>query len=61
VAAELPYRVPAELPAVDGLGEREQILVSAWLTGLRSARTRRPYAADVVPWLSWLGGRGPGR
>ena len=36
------------------LGEREQFLVSAWLTGLRSARTRRAYAGDVVAWLAWL-------
>src|ERR1700730_9493873 len=35
-------------------GEREQVLVSAWLTGLRSARTRRAYAADVTAWLGWL-------
>ena len=38
-------------------GEREQVLVSAWLTGIRSARTRRAYAADVVAWLGWLAGR----
>ena len=42
VAGELLGRVRAELPVVGGLGEREQILVAAWLTGLRSARTRRP-------------------
>jgi hypothetical protein len=29
-------------------GEREQVLVSAWLTGLRSARTRRACAGDVA-------------
>ena len=28
--------------------------MSAWLTGLRSARTRRAYAGDVVAWLGWL-------
>ena len=39
------------------LREREQLLVSARLTGLRSARTRRAYAADVV---AWLVGRGTG-
>ena len=39
------------------LGEREQVLVSAWLTGLRSARTRRAYAGDVAAWLGWLAGR----
>ncbi len=47
----------AELPAVGGLGEREQVLVSAWLTGLRAARTRRAYAGDVMAWLGWLTGR----
>jgi integrase family protein with SAM-like domain len=31
--------------------------VSAWLTGLRSARTRRAYAGDVAAWLGWLAGR----
>ena len=44
---------------VGGLGEREQVLVSAWLTGLRSARTRRAYAGDVAAWLDRLGGRAP--
>jgi site-specific recombinase XerD len=36
------------------------LLVSAWLTELRSARTRRAYAADVVTWLGWLAGRTTG-
>ena len=57
LAAELLGRVRAELPAVGDLGEREQVLVSAWLTGLRSARTRRAYAGDVAAWLGWLAGR----
>jgi hypothetical protein len=57
LAVELLGRVRAELPAVGGLEEREQVLVSAWLTGLRSARTRRAYAADVVAWLGWLNER----
>ena len=35
LAAELLGRMQAELPAVGKLGEREQLLVSAWLTGLR--------------------------
>jgi hypothetical protein len=39
------------------MGERKQLLVSAWLTGLRSARTRRAYAGDVVAWLGWLSER----
>jgi hypothetical protein len=51
LAGELLGRVRAELPAVGELGEREQVLVSAWLTGLRSARTRRAYAGDVAAWL----------
>ena len=41
LAGELLGRVRAELPAVGGLGEREQVLVSAWLTGLRSAHPPR--------------------
>ena len=57
LAVELLSRVRAELPVVGGLGEREQVLVAAWLTGLRSARTRRAYAADVAAWLGWLAGR----
>jgi len=32
--------------------------VPAWLTGLRSARTRRAYAGDVVAWLAWPAERG---
>ena len=54
VAAELLGRVRAELPTVGELGEREQVLVAAWLTGLRSVRTRRAYAGDVVAWIGWL-------
>ncbi len=34
----------AELPVVGGLGEREQLPVSAWLTGPWSACTRHAYA-----------------
>jgi hypothetical protein len=60
VAAELLGRVRDELPVVGGLGEREQVLVAAWLTGLRSARTRRPYAGDVAAWLGWLAARDTG-
>jgi len=60
VAVELLGRVRAELPAIGELGEREQFLVSAWLTGLRSARTRRAYAGDVMAWLGWLAGRETG-
>jgi hypothetical protein len=43
LAAEVIGRMRAELPVIGGLGEREQVLVSAWLTGLWSARTRRAY------------------
>ena len=57
VEGELLARVRAELPVVAWLVEWEQVLVSAWLTGLRSARTRRAYAADVTAWLGWLAER----
>ncbi|HJY57807.1 MAG TPA: hypothetical protein VJ418_15630, partial [Streptosporangiaceae bacterium] len=60
LVGELISRMRAELPVVDELEEleeREQLLVSAWLTGLRSARTRRAYAGDVVAWLGWLAER----
>jgi integrase/recombinase XerD len=60
VAAELLRRLRAELPTIGRLGEPEQVLVTAWLTGLRSARTRRAYAADVAAWLAWLTERGTG-
>jgi hypothetical protein len=46
-AAELLGWVRAELPVIGGLGEREQVLVAAWLTGLRSARTRRACSAGI--------------
>jgi hypothetical protein len=51
VAAELTGRIRAELPVIGALGERDQVLVAAWLTGLRSPRTRRAYAGDLVAWL----------
>ena len=57
LAAELLGRMRAELPAIGELGERDQVLVSAWLTGLRSARTRRAYAGDMAAWLGWLADR----
>jgi integrase/recombinase XerD len=60
VAAELLGRIRAQLPVIGELGEREQILVAAWLTGLRSARTRRAYAGDVAAWLGWLAERDTG-
>jgi HYR domain len=55
-AGKLLGRVRRSCQAVGELAEREQFLVSAWLTGLRSA-TRRAYAADVAAWLGWLAGR----
>src|SRR5262245_26045392 len=54
VAGELLARTIGELPG------QERLLVSAWLTGLRSPRTRRAYAADVAAWLGWLGQRHTG-
>ena len=60
LAAELLGRMRAKLPVIGELGEREHVLVAGWLTGLRSARTRRAYAGDVVAWLGWLAGRGTG-
>ena len=61
MAAELVYRVRAELPVTGELGEREQVLVSALLTGMRSARACRAYAGDIAAWLGWLTERGPAR
>ncbi len=58
VAGELLARVRAELPAVAGLGPREELLAAAWLTSLRSSRTRRAYAGDLRGWLAWLEERG---
>jgi hypothetical protein len=51
VAAELLARTIEELPVVGRLDGQEQLLVAAWLAGLRSPRTRRAYAADLVAWL----------
>jgi site-specific recombinase XerD len=47
-----------ELPALAGLAQRERLIASAWLSSLRSARTRRAYAGDLLAWLGWLGPRG---
>jgi hypothetical protein len=57
VAAELLGRIRAELPVIGALDEWDQVLVAAWLTGLRSARTRRAYAGDMAAWLGWLAAR----
>src|SRR5215831_14936109 len=54
VAAELLARTIGELPVVGELEGQEQLLVAAWLAGLRSPRTRRAYDADLVAWLGWL-------
>jgi hypothetical protein len=48
------------LPAV-AVREREQLLAAAWLTSLRSPRTRRAYSGDLRAWLSWLAERGVSR
>lgn len=37
---------------------RQRLLVSGWLTGFRSPRTRRPYAADLLAWQRWCAARG---
>ena len=58
LADELLARTRAELPVLAGLGEREELLAAAWLTSLRSPRTRRAYAGDLRGWLWWLNGRG---
>ncbi len=57
LAGELLARARAGLPAVGGLGSGEQVLVSARLIGLRSARTRRACDGDVVAWLGWPASR----
>jgi integrase/recombinase XerD len=57
VAAELLGRIRVELPVIGEMEERDQVLVAAWLTGLRSTRTRRAYAGDMAAWLSWLTAR----
>ena len=57
IAAELLARTRAELPVLAGLGEREELLVTAWLASLCAPRTRRAYVGDVRGWLEWLAGR----
>jgi site-specific recombinase XerD len=57
VATELVDRACAEFPAVLALSDRERLLVSAWLSSIRSARTRRSYLGDVRSWLAWLAQR----
>jgi site-specific recombinase XerD len=57
VAGELLARIRAELPAVAALPLREELLAAAWLTSLRSLRTRRAYATDLQAWITWLTAR----
>jgi site-specific recombinase XerD len=58
LAAELVDHVLAELPALAVLDDRERLLTAAWLASLRSARTRRSYAGDLLGWRAWLTDRG---
>lgn len=57
-AGELVGQLLRELPALAVLDERDRVLVAAWLAGLRSARTRRSYAGDMLGWQAWLDERG---
>jgi integrase/recombinase XerD len=43
-----------------GWGSATRSWCPRWLTGLRSARTRRAYAGDVAAWLGWLADRETG-
>jgi integrase/recombinase XerD len=52
LAAELLGRVRAELPAVGGLGEREQVLVAARAPGRRRSRSPRPPVAALEAYLA---------
>ncbi|MFC4000896.1 tyrosine-type recombinase/integrase [Prauserella oleivorans] len=54
VASELLERARAERPELATVPPREQVLLAAWLSSLRSARTRRAYAGDLLAWLDWL-------
>jgi len=58
MATEMVAHVLAELPAVAELDGRDRVLVAAWLASLRSARTRRAYASDLLGWAGWLDERG---
>jgi integrase/recombinase XerD len=58
MAGELVDHVLAELPALAALTDRDRLLAAAWLAGLRSARTRRSYAGDLLAWQEWLADRG---
>ncbi len=58
MAGELVAHVLAELPALAVLDRRDRLLAAAWLASLRSARTRRSYAGDLLGWQTWLAERG---
>lgn len=57
VADELVNHLIAELPALAALDDRDRLLAAAWLASLRSARTRRSYAGDLLGWQVWLAER----
>lgn len=58
MAGELVAHVLAELPALAALDGRDRLVAAAWLASLRSARTRRSYAGDLLGWQAWLADRG---
>jgi hypothetical protein len=58
MAGELVAHLLGELPALGVLGERDRLLAAAWLASLRSSRTRRSYAGDLLGWQAWLAERG---
>ena len=58
MAGELVADVLVELPALAVLTDRDRLLAAAWLASLRSARTRRSYAGDLLGWQGWLAGHG---
>jgi integrase/recombinase XerD len=57
MADEVVAHVLAELPALAALEDRDRLLTAAWLASLRSARTRRSYAGDLLGWRAWLAER----
>lgn len=48
MAGELVERAVGELTALADLPARDRLLAAAWLTSLRSARTRRGRLGDIV-------------
>ncbi|TQM01718.1 tyrosine-type recombinase/integrase [Pseudonocardia kunmingensis] len=58
MAGALLSRLDVEHPVLSRLPARERLLAAAWLTGYRSARTRRAYATDLAAWLDWLNALG---